>query len=313
MYDVAIIGSGPAGLSASIYAKRAGLKAITLEKNPMSGGQVLNTYEVDNYPGLPGINGFDMGMKFREHADKLECEFREATVLKIESENAEEKGNQELQAASGEAVKKSYRLITDQGEIQARTVIGAMGASHAKLNVPGEEELSGMGVSYCATCDGAFFRGRVTAVVGGGDVAVEDAIFLARGCSKVYLIHRRDELRAAAVLQKEVMELPNVEIIWDTVVEGINGEDQVESLSIKNVKDGKTEELPVDGVFVAVGINPASDVFRDIVACDDGGYLLAGEDCATDTPGVFAAGDVRKKKLRQIVTAIADGANAVTC
>ena len=312
MYDVAIIGSGPAGLSASIYAKRAGLKAITLEKNPMSGGQVLNTYEVDNYPGLPGINGFDMGMKFREHADKLECEFREATVLKIESENAEEKGNQELQAASGEAVKKSYRLITDQGEIQARTVIGAMGASHAKLNVPGEEELSGMGVSYCATCDGAFFRGRVTAVVGGGDVAVEDAIFLARGCSKVYLIHRRDELRAAAVLQKEVMELPNVEIIWDTVVEGINGEDQVESLSIKNVKDGKTEELPVDGVFVAVGINPASDVFRDIVACDDGGYLLAGEDCATDTPGVFAAGDVRKKKLRQIVTAIADGANAVT-
>lgn len=312
MYDVAIIGSGPAGLSASIYAKRAGLKAITLEKNPMSGGQVLNTYEVDNYPGLPGINGFDMGMKFREHADKLECEFREATVLKIESENAEEKGNQELQAASGETVKKSYRLITDQGEIQARTVIGAMGASHAKLNVPGEEELSGMGVSYCATCDGAFFRGRVTAVVGGGDVAVEDAIFLARGCSKVYLIHRRDELRAAAVLQKEVMALPNVEIIWDTVVEGINGEDQVESLSMKNVKDGKTEELPVDGVFVAVGINPTSDVFRDIVACDDGGYLLAGEDCATDTPGIFVAGDVRKKKLRQIVTAVADGANAVT-
>ncbi|MGN0365492.1 MAG: thioredoxin-disulfide reductase [Suilimivivens sp.] len=294
MYDVAIIGSGPAGLSASIYAKRAGLHAVTLEQNPMSGGQVLNTYEVDNYPGLPGINGFDLGMKFREHADKLGCEFREAVVEAVK-ENAQ-----------------GFTLVTDGGELQAKTVLAAMGATHAKLNIPGEEELSGMGVSYCATCDGAFFRGRVTAVIGGGDVAVEDAIFLARGCEKVYLIHRRDELRAAAVLQKELMALPNVEVIWDTVVEKISGEDQVDSLLIKNVKTGEQKALLVDGVFVAVGIIPSGELLQDLVDCDEKGYLIAGEDCATSRPGIFVAGDLRKKKLRQIVTAVSDGANAIT-
>lgn len=294
MYDVAIIGSGPAGLSASIYAKRAGLHAVTLEQNPMSGGQVLNTYEVDNYPGLPGINGFDLGMKFREHADKLGCKFREAVVEAVK-ENAQ-----------------GFTLVTDGGELQAKTVLAAMGATHAKLNIPGEEELSGMGVSYCATCDGAFFRGRVTAVIGGGDVAVEDAIFLARGCEKVYLIHRRDELRAAAVLQKELMALPNVEVIWDTVVEKISGVDQVDSLLIKNVKTGEQKALLVDGVFVAVGIIPSGELLQDLVDCDEKGYLIAGEDCATSRPGIFVAGDLRKKKLRQIVTAVSDGANAIT-
>lgn len=314
MYDVVIVGSGPAGLSASIYAKRAGLSALTLEKNPMSGGQVLNTYEVDNYLGLPGINGFDLGMKFREHADKLGCEFKEASLLSVESlGSSTEKA--ELLAASADAGsvgKAGFLLKTDQGEIRTKTVLAATGASHAKLNVPGEEELAGAGVSYCATCDGAFFRGKVTAVVGGGDVAVEDAIFLARGCKKVYLIHRRDELRATAVLQKEVMALPNVEILWDTVVEKIEGQDQVESLAIKNVKTGKEESLPVQGVFVAVGIIPSGEVFRGLADCNEKGYLIAGEDCVTSTPGIFAAGDVRGKKLRQVVTAVADGANAVT-
>ena len=295
MYDVVIIGSGPAGLSASIYAKRAGLKAVTLEKNPMSGGQVLNTYEVDNYPGLPGIGGFDLGMKFREHADKLACEFKEASVLTVKK--AEPEG---------------FTVVTAQEEIKTRTVLAAMGATHAKLNIPGEEELAGMGVSYCATCDGAFFRGKVTAVIGGGDVAVEDAIFLSRGCEKVYLIHRRDELRAAAVLQKEVMALPNVEILWDTVAERIEGEEQVQALCVKNVKNGKEEKILVDGVFVAVGIIPASDILKDVAECDEKGYMPAGEDCALSTPGIFAAGDVRKKKLRQVVTAVADGANAIT-
>lgn len=308
MYDVVIVGSGPAGLAASIYAKRAGLKAVTLEKNFMSGGQVLNTYEVDNYPGLPGISGFDMGMKFREHADKLECEFQTAEVLEIKEIPA-----MQLQAASDDIKgNKGFVVVTDEGEFETKTVLAAMGASHAKLHIPGEEELSGMGVSYCATCDGAFFKGKVTAVIGGGDVAVEDAIFLARGCSKVYLIHRRDELRAASVLQKEVMSLPNVEILWDTVAERIEGEEQVEGLRIKNVKSGEQKLLAVDGVFVAVGIIPASEVFQNVAACDAKGYLIAGEDGATDTPGIFAAGDVRTKKLRQIVTAVADGANAVT-
>ena len=187
-----------------------------------------------------------------------------------------------------------------------------MGATHAKLNIPGEEAFAGKGVSYCATCDGAFFRGGVTAVIGGGDVAVEDAVFLARSCEKVYLIHRRDELRAAAILQKEMMALPNVEILWDTVALEIEGEERVQELVVKNVKTGKRERLRVDGVFVAVGIIPSSDVVREAADCDEKGYLIAGEDCVTSTPGIFAAGDVRKKKLRQIITAAADGANAVT-
>lgn len=324
MYDVIIIGSGPAGLSASIYAKRAGLHAITIEKNYMSGGQVLNTYEVDNYPGLPGINGFDMGMKFREHADKLGCEFRTGEVLEIRktdgSEESESGCEEKLQAAEFGIAKESgkdgrnkgFTVVTDAGNFETKTILAATGASHAKLNIPGEEELSGMGVSYCATCDGAFFKDKVTAVIGGGDVAVEDAIFLARNCKKVYLIHRRDTLRAAAWLQKEVMELPNVEILWDTIAERIDGEDQVEALQIKNVKNKEVQALPVDGVFVAVGIVPAGEVFKNIAECDEKGYLIAGEDGATSAAGIFAAGDVRTKKLRQIVTAVADGANAIT-
>ena len=318
MYDVIIIGSGPAGLSASVYAKRAGLKALTLEKNPVSGGQVLNTYEVDNYLGLPGINGFDMGMKFREHADGLGCEFQTAEVLSVCKEHREEKQlkaasvNETAVDAAFEPVRaQGFMIETDEGVFHATAVVAAMGAVHAKLGIPGEEEMAGRGVSYCATCDGAFFRGKVTAVIGGGDVAVEDAIFLARGCEKVYLIHRRDELRAAKILQEEVMSLPNVEIIWDTVAEKIEGNGQVEGISLKNVKTGDKMELPVDGVFVAVGILPDSEILKEIVNCDPKGYVLAGEDGVTDVPGIFAAGDIRSKKLRQIVTAVADGASAI--
>ena len=312
MYDVVIIGSGPAGLSASIYAKRAGLNAVTIEKSPFSGGQVVNTYEVDNYPGLPGINGFDMGMKFREHADKLGCEFLTANVLSVRKKNEE---SSLLRAASDDSsVNKAgiFVIETSQGIIEAKTVVAAMGAVHAKLGIPGEEELAGVGVSYCATCDGAFFRGRTTAVIGGGDVAIEDAIFLARGCEKVYLIHRRDKLRGAEILQKELKALSNVEIIWDTVTEKIEGEDQVEALVLRNVKTKEQRRLSVDGVFVAVGILPESMLLRDIAACDEKGYVLASEDGVSSMPGLFVAGDVRTKKLRQIITAAADGANAIT-
>lgn len=324
MYDIVIIGSGPAGLSASIYAKRAGLKAVTLEQSPMSGGQVLTTYEVDNYPGLPGINGFDLGMKFREHADKLGCEFKNAEVLAIRKINAEaqiKESGAQLRAASIESrieaemkekEEAGFVLETDNGPVRTKTVLAAMGATHARLGIPGESDFTGKGVSYCATCDGAFFRGRVTAVIGGGDVAVEDAIFLARGCEKVYLIHRRDELRAAAILQKELMSLPNVEILWDTVAERIEGEGTVQKLAVKNVKTGREKALLVDGVFVAVGIIPSSHIMKGAADCDEKGYLIAGEDCVTSTPGIFAAGDIRTKKLRQIVTAAADGANAIT-
>lgn len=294
MYDVIIIGAGPAGLSASIYAKRAGLQAVTIEQNPMSGGQMLTTYEVDNYPGFPGINGFDLGMKFREHADKLGCEFQETQALRVEK------------------TQNGFLVTTKEGELQTKTVVAAMGAEHAKLGVPGEEELAGMGVSYCATCDGAFFKGRTVAVVGGGDVAVEDAIFLARNCEKVYLIHRRDELRAAKSLQERLRALDNVEILWDTVVKEIQGEDQVESILVQNAKNGETNTMELSGVFVAVGIVPVSQLLHKMNLCDEKGYLTADETCVTKEPGIFAAGDIRKKKLRQIVTAVADGANAIT-
>lgn len=292
MYDLIIIGSGPAGLSAAVYGKRAGLNLLVLEKNPMSGGQVLNTYEVDNYLGMPGMNGFDMGMQFRQHADKLGVEFREAEVSKIQ-----DLGNKKIVQADGEA-------------LETKSVILATGAVHAHLGVPGEEELAGMGVSYCATCDGAFFRGRTVAVVGGGDVALEDAIYLARTSEKVYLLHRRDALRGAMVLQEELKSLPNVEILYSHVVEEIQGEDAVEGVRIKNLKTGENLVLPVAGVFVAVGIRPETELVRELTACDEGGYVLAGEDCATQVPGLYAAGDVRKKPIRQIVTAVADGANA---
>ena len=292
MYDLIVIGSGPAGLSAAVYGKRAGLDLLVLEKNPMSGGQVLNTYEVDNYLGMPGMDGFDMGTRFREHADKLGVEFMEATALSLE-----DRGGHKL-------------IRTDQGELEAKTVILATGAVHAMLGAPGEERLGGRGVSYCATCDGAFFRGRTVAVVGGGDVALEDAIYLARTSEKVYLIHRRDELRGAMVLQQELKGLPNVEILYSHVVEEILGEDTVEAVTLKDCRTEETVRLPVDGVFVAVGIRPQTELVRGLAACDEGGYVLAGEDCATDVPGLFVAGDVRRKPLRQIVTAVADGANA---
>ena len=293
MHDLIIIGSGPAGLSAAVYGRRAGFSTLVIEKNPMSGGQVLNTYEVDNYLGLPGIYGFDMGMKFREHAEKMQAEFIEADVLGVEDMG-------------------DYKLVkTTDGDYEAKAVIIASGASHSHLGVPGEEELSGMGVSYCATCDGAFFRGKTVAVIGGGDVAVEDAIFLARACEKVYLIHRRDSLRAAQSLQDTMLALPNVEVCWNSVVESINGEGRVNSITLVHKNGGTKSELAVQGVFIAVGIKPNSESFINNIAADEKGYLIAGEDCATSMPGVFAAGDIRTKKLRQIVTAVADGANAV--
>ncbi len=294
MYDLIIIGSGPAGLSATVYGKRAGLNLLVIEQSGMSGGQVLTTYEVDNYLGLPGINGFDMGMQFRAHADKMQAAFCEESVIRIED---------------GEEAKT---VVTDKNRYETKTVLIATGASHAKLRVPGEEELTGMGVSYCATCDGAFFRNRTVAVVGGGDVAVEDAIFLARGCEKVYLVHRRGELRAAKILQENLRELPNVEILWNQVVTSIEGDGQTEKMIVRSTKDEKEKEIAIDGIFIAVGIHPNSAFVEGLLDMDDNGYIKAGEDGRTSVAGIFAAGDVRTKRLRQIITAVSDGANAVT-
>ena len=293
VHDLVIVGSGPAGLSAAIYAQRARLDAVVLEKEYISGGQVVNTSEVDNYPGLPGMSGYELGMKLRAHADALEARFEMAEVKDI-------------------IIEETQNIVrTDQGDYTARAVIIATGARHRKLRVPGERELAGMGVSYCATCDGAFFKGRTVAVIGGGDVAVGDALFLARGCEKVYVIHRRDELRAARSMQEKLLALSNVEIIWDTVVEEICGEDQVEALRLKNQKTGDIRNLPIDGVFVAVGMDPNTDMVPASVDRDEKGYLVADENCVTNVKGIFAAGDVRTKTLRHIVTAAAEGANAV--
>lgn len=295
IYDVIIIGSGPAGLSAAIYAARAKLKMLVLEKAPMSGGQIINTYEVDNYPGMPGMNGFDLAVKLREHCEKLEAKFMEGEAASFEFD--------------GEI--KKITLI-DGFVLTAKAVILATGAVWRKLGVPGEDTFSGKGVSYCATCDGAFFRNKVTAVVGGGDVAIEDAIFLARLCKKVYLVHRREEFRAAKVLIETLKTLPNVELLLNRTVAEITGESVVCGLKLNHLKEEKTEEIAVDGVFVAVGSSPNTEAFQGMLKMDENGYLVAGEDCRTNLPGVFAAGDVRTKVLRQIITAAADGAVAIT-
>lgn len=290
IYDLIIIGSGPAGLSAAVYAKRAGLETLVIEKNYMSGGQVLNTYEVDNYLGMPGINGFDMGMQFRAHADKLEVAFADGEVTGIDDG-------------------KTKIIHTTAGDYEAHAVILAMGAEHAKLGVDGEEKLSGRGVSYCATCDGAFYKGKDVAVVGGGDVALEDAAFLARYCNKVYVIHRRDEFRGAQILQKQLLALENVEILYSHTVEEICGQEQVEKLKLQNKKDGTSKELPVAGVFVAVGMLPNTKWVPDWLEKDEKGYIRAGEEGITNVEGIYVAGDARTKHLRQIITAVADGAN----
>lgn len=294
IYDLVIIGSGPAGMAAAIYAKRAMLDCLLLEKEYMPGGQVIQTYEVDNYPGIPKTNGMELSSKFAEHARELGIETQVAEVTDIMPDGD---------------VKE---IILKNGEkIQTKTIILATGAVHRTLGVPGEKELAGMGVSYCATCDGAFFRNKITAVVGGGDVALEDAVFLSRMCEKVYLIHRRDEFRGAKILQNQVKNNDKIEILWNSVVTKINGDSKVESIQIENVDSHVDKTLDVDGIFIAVGTKPVSDLLKGRLDMDDQGYIKAGEDGVTNLPGIFAGGDGRTKNLRQVVTAVADGANCV--
>ncbi len=295
MLDTIIIGSGPAGMAASIYAGRAGINAIVIEESPIDGGQVNSTYEVDNYPGLPGISGMELSDKLSEHAKKAGLERIEAKVTGIEC----------LPEDNG------YKVITDAGEYESKTVVLATGARHALLNVPGEEELSGMGVSYCATCDGAFFKNLDVCVVGGSDVAVEDAIYLSKICRKVTLIHRRDTFRAAQSLVDAMEKCDNIEYELNSEVKEIRGEDEVTEVIVFNRMSGGTTILPVSGIFIAVGINPSTELIKDLVSLSDNGYAIAGEDCRTDKKGIYVAGDIRKKPMRQIITAVADGANAI--
>ncbi|MCR4731987.1 MAG: thioredoxin-disulfide reductase [Lachnospiraceae bacterium] len=294
IYDTVIIGNGPAGLTAAIYAKRAGLVTLLVAESPVDGGQIATTYEVDNYPGMKGIGGMELGMKFRDHVNQLEVEVLEDRLVAIEEEGDH----------------KRLRLLHSD-PVETKTLVLALGANHRELGVPGEKELIGAGVSYCATCDGAFYRNKVAAVVGGGDVALEDALFLSRFATKVYLIHRRDAFRGAKVLVDQVLATENIEVIYDTVVTKVNGNIKVESLELRNKVTEETSTLVVNGVFMAVGTVPNTDV-EGLPQQDEKGYILAGEDCVTKTPGIFAAGDLRTKQLRQVITAAADGANAIT-
>ncbi len=298
MYDLIIIGAGPAGLSAAIYASRAKLNAVVIDKNYVSGGQINDTYEIDNYPGIPGISGMELAEKMSAHAVQLGAQIENTEVIDLDLTGP---------------VKK---VVADDGfdrkTFEAKAVILASGARHSMLGAPGEKKLAGTGVSYCATCDGAFYRNKEVVVVGGGDVAVEDAIFLARGCSKVYVVHRRDELRASKILQESLFALPNVEMVWNSVVTSINGDGHVESVTVSDVKDQSERVIPVSGAFIAVGIVPQSEYAKNRIAMDEKGYIIADETGTTNVPGVFAAGDIRTKQLRQVVTAVADGANAVT-
>lgn len=293
MYDLVIIGSGPAGLSAAVYAKRACLSVLVIEKEAFAGGQMVYTEEVDNYLGLNAKSGFELAESFKQHALDLDVSFAEGAVDKIVPKD----GKWSLHMESGE-------------DIETKTVLLATGATHRKLGVPGEETFAGVGVSYCATCDGAFFQGKSVAVVGGGDVALEDALYLANICEHVYLIHRRNELRGTKALQNQVFANEKITFLGESEVTEITGDKKVSGISVHNKVTDETKELSVAGVFIAVGMEPQSDLYAPLLSLEHG-YVPAGEDCATEKDGLYVAGDVRTKRLRQIVTAVADGANAV--
>lgn len=290
MYDIIIIGSGPAGLTAAIYAKRAMLNAIVVEKDYMGTGQIAVTEHVENYPGLYGIGGFDLGEKFREHAVKLGAEFIEGEVVKIQSKN-------------GLWISK----FKDGNEISARTIIYATGSSYRKLSVPGDDKKC---ISYCAVCDGAFYLDKTVAVIGGGDTALGDAVYLSRIAKKVYIIHRRDEFSANKTLQKQVAEASNIVPLMNATIIEVTGETHANGIVI--VQNDEVKTLSVDGIFCAIGSIPNTSILKGVCELDSNGYIIAEEECVTSTKGIFAAGDVRTTPLRQIVTAVADGAKAVS-
>ncbi len=290
MYDLIIIGGGPAGLSASLYAGRSGLSCVIFEKM-FFGGQMLKTYEIDNYPGAPEIRDvYAFTESMRNQAESFGAEFKTENVVSISEKNG------------------IKTIVTDSGTYTANAVIIATGAHPKKLDVLGEDEFSGKGVSYCATCDGAFFKNKTVAVVGGGDTALEDALFLAEICEKVYLIHRRDEFRASKHLIDRASKKENISFVFDSVVSEILGDSRVSGIKVKNAKDDTESFLKTEGVFIAVGTMPESSLFEGFVEMDSYGYILTNEKLESSVSGVFVAGDVRQKALRQIITATADGA-----
>lgn len=289
IYDMIVIGGGPGGYTAALYAARAGLDTVVLEK--MSpGGQMAQTTRIDNYPGFQGVDGYTLGEQMQQNAEHFGAKTELAEVFSTD--------------LSGEI----KRVETSEGVFLGRTVVIATGASHRKLDLPREEALTGKGVAYCAACDGMFYRGKTVAVVGGGNSAVADAMALSRICKKVILIHRRDTLRATKIYHDQLGD--NVEFRWNSVVNRLLGDDRLTGLELKDVITGGLTKLPVDGVFVSVGRSPSSELFREQLAVNEGGYIVADETTRTTIPGVFAVGDVRTKAVRQVITAAADGAVA---
>ncbi|NJP37132.1 thioredoxin-disulfide reductase [Alkalicoccus luteus] len=292
IYDVVIIGAGPAGMTAAVYTSRANLSTVMLERG-MPGGQMANTEEVENYPGYDHILGPDLSNKMFEHATKFGAEYKYGDVQEI-------KNGREYKT-----------IVLGNGEIKTRSIIISTGAEYKKIGVPGEEELGGRGVSYCAVCDGAFFKEKELFVIGGGDSAVEEAVYLTRFASKVTVVHRRDELRAQKILQDRAFNNEKIDFIWSHVLKEIHEENgKVGSVTLIDKKDGSEKEYKTDGVFVYIGMLPLNKPFIDLGITNKEGYVVTDGDMQTDIPGIFAAGDIRDKMLRQIVTATGDGSIA---
>ena len=289
MYDVIIIGGGPACLTAGIYAQRARLKTLLLEKE-MVGGQIAVSDVIENYPGFPSISGADLMEKFEGHAKGLGLEIRMTDVIAVED------------------MGKEVIVKTSEGDLTARTVIVATGAKPRKLDIPGEKEFTGKGVSYCATCDGPFFKVQRVLVIGGGDTAVKEAVYLSRIAGKVYIVHRRDQLRAEKIIQEKALSIPNIEMLWSHVLKEIKGKKGVEKVVLQNLKDNSLKEIDAEGVFIFTGINPTTD-FVDVEK-DKSGFIKTGQDMQTSVKGIFAAGDCRTTPLKQVSTAVGDGAIA---
>ncbi len=303
-YDVIIIGAGIAGMTAAIYVVRGGKSVLVLEEKTQ-GGQIINTPDIENWPGDYGVSGVDLSQKIYHQMDKLGAEIEYSKVLGIE------KGAGVLSDNWGDDSDKPVWIVkTDDGDYSCGAIIIAVGSEERRLGVAGEEKYIGRGVSFCATCDGAFYRDKDVVVVGGGNTAFQDALYLSGICKKVYLVHRREGFRAEAVLVDKLRSCDNVEFVIPYTPMEVIGDAKVSGLKIKSVADDEERTLDVDGVFVAVGRIPETDIFTGVVDLDDGGYVVAGEDCKASAPGVFVAGDCRAKELRQLVTAASDGAIA---
>lgn len=292
MHDMIIVGGGPGGYTAALYAARAGLDVLLIERLS-AGGQMNLTSQIDNYPGFPeGVDGFTLSMNMQQQAERFGAKTKYAEVLKLELDG------------------KVKLVQTNEGTYQAKTVVISTGANPRQLGVDREGEMIGRGVGYCAHCDGGFYRGKTVAIVGGGNSAAAEALYLSRIAKEVILIHRRDTLRATQIYHKPLMDAPNIRFLWNSQVEALLGEEVLEGVKVRNLQSGKVEKLDVQGLFVSVGRKPATDLVKDQLTLDSAGYIMAGENTKTSIPGVYAVGDVRTKELRQIVTAVADGAMA---